>query len=148
MKFGLTLCCQVFPTSLPDSKNKNVKLHNPSFVAQQFRFSQAILAPYSLDLKVQLCGSLVWPFFDLEYFLNENEEKQNLYSPLDFENSFFPTLSFIDWWIEYYKSQCQKILVYKDILIANFLDPSLQKGTTSSKTKVYIFENPSIRKVL
>ena len=66
--------------------------------------------------------------------MNENEEKQNLYSPFNFKNIFLPYPSFIDWWIEYYKSQHQKISVYKDILIANFPNPSLQKGMASSKT--------------
>ena len=58
-----------------------------------------------------------------------------MYSLLDLENSFLLTPSFIDWWIKYYKSQHQKILVCKDILITNFTDPSLQKGTALSKTK-------------
>ena len=42
------LCCQV-STGLSNSKNKSVELHNPSFVARQFRFSQAIPTPYLLD---------------------------------------------------------------------------------------------------
>ena len=91
------LCCHVFLVDLPDSKNKNVELHNPSFKVRQFVFSQAILAQYSLNPKVQLCGSSVGSFSNLEYFSNKNEEKHNLYSPLDFENSFLPTPSFIDW---------------------------------------------------
>ena len=78
------LCCQVFPTGLPKSKNKNVELHNPSFVARQFGFSQAKPMPYSLDSEVQLCGASLGAFSNLEYFLVENDEKRSLYAPFDF----------------------------------------------------------------
>ena len=97
-------------------------------------FSQAIPAPYSLD-PIQLCGASLGAFSNLEYFLSENEYKRSLYSPFDFENNFFATPSFITWRLEYYKSQRHRILICKEILVANLPDVSLQKRIASSKTK-------------
>ena len=116
------LCCQVFPMGLPNSKNKNIELHNPSFIAWQFVFSQAIPMPYSLDPQVQLCSASPREFSDLAYFLAENDERKNLYSSFDFENSSFATPFFINWWLEHYRSQRQRISVCKEILVANLPD--------------------------
>ena len=129
------LCCQAFLVGLLDSNNMNIELHNPSFVARQFGFSQALPVPYSLDPDIQLCGASLGAFSDLEYFLGENEDKWSLYFPLDFENSSFTTPSFITWRLEYYKSQCHRISICKEILVTNLPDVSLQKRIASSKTK-------------
>ena len=105
------------------------------FCRSKIWISQAILMPYLLDLQVQLCGASCREFSDLEYFLAENDEKWSLYSPFNFENSFFATPSFITWWLKYYKSQHERILVCKEILVANLPNVSLQKKAASTKTK-------------
>ena len=120
---------------LLDFNNMNIELHNPLLVAQQFGFSQAIPAPYSLDPDIQLCSASLGAFSDLEYFLSENEDKRISYFALDFENSSFVAPSFIAWWFEYYKSQRQRILICKEILVANLPDVSLQNGTALTETK-------------
>ena len=136
MKSGRNfLCCQVFPAGLPDSNNMIVELHNPSFVARQLGFSQAIPAPYSLDPNLQLCGASIGAFSDLEYFLVENDDKRSLYFPFDFENSSYPTPSFVSWWLDYYKSQRHRISVCKELLVANLPDITLQEWSASTKTK-------------
>ena len=128
---------QIFYAAKPSPRavHMNIKLHNPSFVARQFGFSEALPTPYSLDLDIQLCGASLGAFSDLEYFLGENEDKRSLYFPLDFENSSFATPSFVAWWLEYYKSQRDIISICKEILVVNLVDVSLQKRIASLKTK-------------
>ena len=141
------LCYQVLPTSLLDSKNRNIKLHNPSVLARQFGFSQRLctILTWSKDPTMCIIDQIIfWP----QIFFEWKWREMTFALSHTFQKYLF-SYSFIYWLVdEYYKPQYEKISIFRDILIANLPNPSLQKGDSFVKDKKYTCsKNPSIWKV-
>ena len=131
MKFGLTFyVIKHFLRVYPISRTKTL-----SFIILLLSLDNLGFRKLSLHLIARSNSSTMQHLTsDLEFFLIENEEKRNLYSPFDFENSFFPTpLNYLV--ARILQVQRQRLLVCKEILVADHPNVSLQKKAASTKTK-------------
>ncbi|MED6206291.1 hypothetical protein PIB30_025352 [Stylosanthes scabra] len=99
------LAVQVIPCAFPQYKayQFRVFLHSPHFMARQMGFSQAIPAPYSMDLEKQICQFVPNSSKEIKQFMSDNLLTRTFYDPIDCEPSGFVTRGFIKWWDAYYK---------------------------------------------
>ncbi|MED6150462.1 hypothetical protein PIB30_072575 [Stylosanthes scabra] len=70
-------------------------------MARQMGFSQAILAPFSLDERDQVCFLKPNSMKEIESILARNKEALKCYKPTDCEPSNFVTKGHIQWWDAY-----------------------------------------------